>query len=205
MPNGNATRLCLGAVLLVASTNRAQEKKEEFKETYEAFAVAMGTSNPPVIPPGMSTTLQINVTRWTTDEEREKLFAILIEKGQEDLVEALQDSEETGFVRVTGRGAGRNPFPSERLRYARQWDLGEGKRRIVLAMDRYISFYEARTQPRWRDYDMTLIVMDLDAEGNGEGQLAMGVRLAVDLEKKTLVVENFGTEPVRLTKIRRMK
>ena len=52
--------------LLAASTTSAQEKKEEFKETYEAFAVAMGTSNPPVIPTGMATTIQINVTRWTT-------------------------------------------------------------------------------------------------------------------------------------------
>jgi hypothetical protein len=163
----------------------------------------MGTSNPPVIPAAMSTTLQINITRWTTDEEREKLFAVLIEKGQEGLVNALQKSEETGFVRVTGRTMGRNPFPSERLRYSRQLDLGEGKRRIVLATDRYISFYEARNQPRWRDYDMSLLVMDVDAEGNGEGQLAMGVQVSVDTEKKTLVVENFGTEPVRLTKIHR--
>jgi hypothetical protein len=36
---------------------------------------------------------------------------------------------------------------------------------------------------------MSLLVMDVDAEGNGEGQLAMGVRLAVDPEKKTLVIE----------------
>jgi hypothetical protein len=191
--------------LLTASTSSAQDEKQEFKETYEAFAVAMGTSNPPVIPTGRTTTLQINITRWTTDAEREMLFATLIEKGQEKLVDALQKEEETGFVRVTGSVTARNPFPSERLRYARQFDLGEGKRRIVLATDRYISFYEARNQPRTRDYDMTLLVMDVDAEGNGEGQLAMGVKLSVDMEKKTLVVENFGTEPVRLTKIRRLK
>jgi hypothetical protein len=183
--------------------DKDKDKKAEFKETYEAFAVAMGTSNPPVMPPGMSTTLQINITRWTTDEERAKLFAILIEKGQKDLVDAIQKQEETGFVRVTGRAASRNPFPSERLRYARQLDLGQGKRRIVLATDRYISFYEARNQPRTRDYDMSILVMDVDAKGNGEGQLAMGVQLSVDTEKKTLVVENFGTEPIRLTKIRR--
>ena len=191
--------------LVVGSTTSAQEKKDEFKETYEAFAVAMGTSNPPVIPTGMATTLQINVTRWSTDEERERLLSLLIEKGQEELVKALQKEKETGFIRVTGRGAGLTRFPSERLKYAREWDMGEGKRRLVLAMDRPIGFYEAMNQPRWRDYDMTLIVMDVDAEGNGEGQLAMGVRLGVDTEKKTLVVENFGTEPVRLTKIRRMK
>jgi hypothetical protein len=52
---------------------------------------------------------------------------------------------------------------------------------------------------------MSLLVMEVDAEGNGEGQLAMAVRLAVDNEKKQLVVENYGTEPVRLTKIVRRK
>ena len=57
--------------------------------------------------------------------------------------------------------------------------------------------------PRWRDYDVTLLVMDIDAEGNGEGQLAMGVRLNIDQEKEALVIENFGTEPVRLTRIRK--
>jgi hypothetical protein len=60
---------------------------------------------------------------------------------------------------------------------------------------------EAVYQPRWRDYDVTFIVLDLDAEGKGEGQLAMGVRLDVDHEKKQLVIENFGTEPVRLMSV----
>ena len=49
--------------ILIASTTWAQDKKEEFKETYEDFAVAMGTSNPPVIPARMSMTLQINMSR----------------------------------------------------------------------------------------------------------------------------------------------
>ena len=95
--------------------------------------------------------------------------------------------------------------PSERLRYAREFKGEGGKRRLVLALDRPISFTEAARQPRWRDYDITLIVMDLDAEGSGEGQLAMGVRLAIDQEKKALVIENFGTEPVRLNKISQSK
>lgn len=175
--------------------------QEDMKETYEAFAVAMGTSNPPVMRAGRSTVLQINITRWSTDEEREMLLAQLVENGPEGLVKQLRKEEETGWVRVTGQGANRNPFPSERLRYARQYPMGEG-RRIVLALDRYISLSESARQPRWRDYDVSLIVMDVDAEGNGEGQLAMAVKLSIDDDKR-LVVENFGTEPVRLTNIRR--
>jgi len=197
-----AATLLLPALVLGQNAGSAEEK--EFKQTFEAFAVAMGTSNPPVIPPGVSTTLQINITRWTTDEERAALFATLVEKGQEGLVKALQKQEETGWIRVTGRGAGLKTFPSERLRYARENPMGD-KRRIVLALDRPISFWEAANRPRWRDYDMTLIVMDVDAEGKGEGQLAMAVQLNVDQEKKTLVIENFGSEPVRLTSVRQRK
>ncbi len=52
---------------------------------------------------------------------------------------------------------------------------------------------------------MTLIVLDVDAEGKGEGQLAMGVKMGVNQEKKQLVIENFGTEPIRLTRVTKTK
>jgi len=208
-----ASVLTLALIMLAASPVAAEEK---LKETYTAWAVAMGTSNPPVIPMGMNATLQINVTRWTTDEERVDLLTLLIEKGQEAMVKALKEQEETGWIRNTspprpafGTRArmGASISPSERLRYAREFKGEGGKRRLVLALDRPISFVEnvRQPRPRFRDYDITLIVMDLDAEGNGEGQLAMGVRIAVDQEKKGLVIENFGTEPVRLTKISQSK
>jgi hypothetical protein len=197
--------LTLSALLLAALPAWAGQE-EEVRETFSAFAVAMGTSNPPIIPSGRSTSIQITITRWSTPEERGELLTQLIENGQEALVKTLQKQEETGFARATGPSARgmRNPFPSERLRYAWQFKGEEGRRRIVLALDRYISMAEAVHQPRWRDYDMTLIVLDVDAEGKGEGQLAMGVRLAVDRENKKLVIENFGTEPIRLTTVHKM-
>ena len=181
-----------------AGTLRAQE---EVNLSFDAFAVAMGTSNPPVMPRGAtSTTLQINITRWTTDEEREGLFAELVENGQEGLVEALRRQDETGWARARARG-GMSSMPSERLRYARQFDLGEGRSRIVLGLDRPISLWESANRPRWNDYDMTLIVLDLDENGEGEGQLAMAVRLDLNRETNELTIENFGTEPVRLTRV----
>lgn len=189
-------------VVLLAPSGVAVGQEEEFRERFEARAIAMGTSNPPVIPRGRSVTLQINVTRWTADEERETLFAQLKENGQEGLVDALRDQDETGSTRVRNT-ASRSAFPNERLRYARQIDLGDGNRRIVLALDRPISMWEAARRPRWNDYDMTLIVMDVDENGEGEGQLAMGVRLALNEETNELSIESFGSEPVRLTRVRR--
>lgn len=195
-------RWTLSGFLLAAVAAAPAAPQEKVRETYSAFAVAMGVTNPPILPPGANTTLQITITRWTTDAEREMLLTELIENGQESLVDAMQKQEETGFIRITGRGANLSQFPSERLRYARELDMG-GKRRIVLAMDRPVSFWEAVNRPRWEPYSMTLIVMDVDREGKGEGQLMTAVKLAVDTENRTLVVENFGTEPVRLQSLRK--
>ena len=195
------------AIALVLTFIPAAQAQEETRESFSAFAVAMGTSNPPIMPTGQTTTFQITITRWTSPEERNALLAQLIENGQGGLIKALQKTEETGFVRATGSGAAmaRKTFPSERLRYAFQFPGEEGKRRIVLALDRPISMWEAVNSPRWRDYDMTLIVLDVDAEGKGEGQLAMGVQMSVNQEEKKLVIENFGTEPIRLTRVNKTK
>lgn len=187
-------------IVLEAAPSAAQE---ETRERFTARGVAMGTSNPPILPRGRSATLDINITRWTTPEEREFLLTELVEGGQPALVKALREQEETGWIRVTGptEAGGQTRFPSERLRYAWQTVAEDGSRRIVLAVDRPISMYEAVHRPRWRDYDVTLLIMDVDAEGNGSGQLAIGVQLELQYATKTLTIETFGTEPVRLTSV----
>ena len=199
--------LAMVVIVICAAVAGADEPAQKFRETFTATAIAMGTSNPPILPSGVSAGVDINITRWTTDAEREALFSVLAEKGQEGLINALRKQNETGWIRVTGpslRGS-ITAFPSERFRYAREITREDGSRRIVMALDRPISMYEATRQPRWRKYDMTLLVMDVDAEGNGSGQLAIAVQLSLDAESKTLTVENFGTEPVRLVNIRQMK
>jgi len=92
--------LCLLAVVSAAA---GQEMEEE---SYRAGAVNMGT-----VHPGGTTTLQIHVTRWSTDEERQKLFAALVEKDRDGLLKVMGDLEETGWVRLDHRpeNAGMNP------------------------------------------------------------------------------------------------
>ncbi len=64
--------LALSMAVGCASTPTSGVQSDgSFRETFEAFAISMGTSNPPVIPRGQNATLQINITRWTTEEERE--------------------------------------------------------------------------------------------------------------------------------------
>jgi hypothetical protein len=197
--------LVLVVIMLAVAPVSAQD--EQVRERYTARAVAMGTSNPPILPRGRTATVDINITRWTTDEERDALFGELVENEQPALVRALRRQDETGWIRVTGptQSGSTTRFPSERLRYARETVREDGSRRVVLALDRPISMYEATRRPRWRDHDISFLVMEFDAEGNGNGQLSIGVQLAFVSDTRTLTIENFGTEPVRLTNIRQQK
>ena len=198
--------LMLAVTVGLAASAAAQEGSEPVRERFSARAVAMGTSNPPLLPAGTTATIDINITRWTTDEEHQRLFEVLAEKGQRALVRELRRQPETGWVRVVNAGRGSENvttrMPSERLRYARQIPLEDGGRRIILAVDRPITMSEVMTpQPRWRRHDVTVFFIDLDAENVGTGQLAIGVQLTVEQETNTLKIESFATEPVRLTRV----
>lgn len=187
--------LALSLTVLLAASQVFSQEEEETKESYRAFAVSMGT-----VAPGASTTFQITIDRWTTDEERNALITTLVEEGPEELLVALQDQEETGFVRISGRGAQLTRFPSVRLRYAREIRT-EGGRILRLATDRPIGFAEAVRNPRTMDYTFSLIELRLDEKNEGEGTLALGMKMKYDKEKNTLVLENYSSGPVRLTKV----
>jgi hypothetical protein len=176
----------------------AQEEKVD--QHYRAFGVAMG--------PGASGVLDIHVTRWSTDDERKTLIESLIDNGQEETVDLLRKQKETGFTR-TQTGAGMRGFPSVRLHYAHEFPQPDGKRVVVLVTDRTMGMVEVMRSSRSTDYEISAIVMELgkgeDGKEKGEGTLFMAAELGFDKEKKKIVVEHLGTEPVRLTKITREK
>ncbi len=190
------------AVLIVAvSLTQLTVVKAQERESFRAFAVVMG-----VHATGQTNTFQITIDRWSTDEDREKLFATLVENDQDALIEALQDQDECGFLRMTGTQgpiARRSSFPSQRIKYARDIRFEDGKRRIILAFDRPIPYWEALNRPRTYDYPLSILVLNLDEDNKGEGVMAIGVRLKFDNENNSLEIENFSSQPVRLTNVRK--
>jgi hypothetical protein len=177
-----------------------EEKEEKVDESYRAFGVAMG--------PGMAGVLDIHISRWSTDDERKALIECLVENGQEKTVELLRKQKETGWIR-TQSGAAMRGFPSVRLHYAYEFPQPDGKRVVVLVTDRNMGFAEVARGGRSTDYDISAIVMELekgeDGKEKGQGTLFAAAELGFDEEKKSIEVEHLGTEPVRLTDIRREK
>jgi hypothetical protein len=165
------------------------DDKTDFKETYYANAFALGR--------GLASNLQITITRWTTDEERNALLQALTEKGQEDMIKVLQKQKETGFLRLPNtRGY--------RLYYAYQIQK-DNKRRIVLATDRPVTMAEAWRNGRSQDYAITMVELLLDENNKGEGTLGFALKLKFDPETKQLAIENYGTDPVQLKAVTKAK
>jgi hypothetical protein len=178
----------VSAVLAVSSgvIGQTQGEKEEFT------AVAIANNN---IQTGAGTVL-IAVDRWSTNAEREKFVTTLQNKGPQALVDALQDTRPVGRIR-TPDSIGYD------LRYAFQTPGEDGGRRIVIATDRPIGFWEAYDRPRTVDYPFTIVQMQIGPDGRGSGSLSEFTKVLAYGDN--IYLENFASAPVMLTDIRSNK
>jgi hypothetical protein len=133
------------------------------------------------------------IERWTTHEEFEKLRGILIEKGGDDLLPALQKIKpRCGYTR-TSNSLGWD------LQFARETELPGGSRKIVVGTDRPISMWEARNNPRSRDYEFSLAEIRLGPDGKGQGK---AITMANQLQQgKKYRDEKLRARPVRLNEV----
>ena len=158
--------------------------------------IAMNMSN---VGPRGQARLQIRVDRWSTEEERARLLeALSSQTGRardRQLADTLFGKESVGTIREQQSLA-------EDLRYSRSLPTPEGGRQIILATDRPIGFAESWRSSRTLDYNVSLVILNLDAEGKGEGQLMLGAEFVWDEAKQQVVITNFSSEPIRLTSVR---
>lgn len=138
----------------------------------------------------------MQVTRWSTEAERGLLTRTLLKSGANDLLDVLQDQKSVGTIR-TPDSLGYD------LRYAHQEPSEEGGRRVVIATDRPMSFWETANRPRTVDYPFTVIQMQLDKNGEGKGTMSYATKIIA--RGNTIELENFSSSPVMLTGIRAKK
>ena len=190
-----------GAILAAPLVPSAQAPALSPGDKLEISAFAVNMSN---IATGANASVQIRIDSWSTDAERETLITAMIEKGPQALLRELQKQPTRGRWNIPGL-MGPDPHQlrlGHDLRYTRQTALPDGGRRIVIATDRYIGFGEARNQPRSIDYPFTLMQIQVNAEGKGEGKMAVATKISFDRDKKTMELENYASEPVRLNNLR---
>lgn len=154
-------------------------------EKFTARAVQMQT--------GMSGVVDINITRWSTDEERQKLLDILKESGQPAMMAELQKLPQVGYIKLPNRvGAG--------LFFSRSTTLPDGTRQVVLGTARSVGM--AARAPQASKYDATVIQLQFDkGSEKGEGKIVLAGKASVGKDGKVQIT-NYQGEPVRLIDVR---
>jgi hypothetical protein len=147
---------------------------------------------------GAAGNIDITVERWSSDKQRDALMAVMLQKGPEKLLDALQDMPRMGHFGAPGN-------LSWDIHFARKVPLPDGGERVVLITDRKIGFWEAANQPRSIDYPFTVIELRLNRDGEGEGKMSVATKVIADKEHNIVSLENYDTQPVRLTNVRREK
>ena len=179
-------RLCLALALVLGASGASSGQTNGDKLSFTAVAVANNN-----LAAGAGTVL-IDVTQWSTPEEARELAETLRQKGPQALLSKLQDARPTGTIRTLDSLA-------YDLRFANRTPTPEGGSRIVLATDRPIGFWEARSGSRTLDYPFTVVQMEIGADGKGKGTLSIATR--IEEAGDVIELEDFASAPIMLTEV----
>ncbi|MGE5413090.1 MAG: hypothetical protein ACM3NW_02875 [Syntrophomonadaceae bacterium] len=150
-------------------------------EIFKAFAVQMQS--------GRAGAVEIAITRWSTDEERQRLLDVLQESGQPAMIADLQKMPQVGYIK-TPNSMGVALF------YARSTELADGTRQVVIGTDRSIGL--SANAPTLSQYDATVIELHFPkGKAKGEGKIVLAAKASVGKDGK-VQISNYSGEPVRL-------
>ena len=191
LPRFSFTSLLACAVMAALGTHTvAQEDRDGTGERFSATAINMGTRRTTV------DRVEIVVTQWSPRVQRDRLLGVLFEKGPDTLLDVLKDLPEVGYFKTPESLA-------YDLRYAQRTPLPDGGERVVLATDRNVQFWELAGSSRTADYPFTVIELHIDGDGRGEGKMSVATKVIADKKNNTVVLENWGTQPVMLKDVHR--
>ena len=183
-------RLLTAASLLFLALTSAPAPPAE-PERFTAFAISLGSATTEA----GTAQLELAIDRWSDADELDILLGAL-GRSQQSLVGALRERKPVGFIRTSTSLA-------YDLRYAHQETAPDGRRRIFLATDRPVGYWEMVNQPPSLAYPITVVELTVDAAGKGEGTLAVAARLVASGDRKRLYVQNYDVRPVMLKEVRR--
>ena len=183
-------RILIVAALACASLPMAaqdQPKRENYAIT------VFGTSGPTS---GKTVTGSVIIEDYSSDAELNELAGILKSNGQDRLVSAMEKIKGKGRMAMTGT-------VGNEVQIIRQKPGPKG-RRVTLVSNRQMSLPELWNSGRSTSYKFSIIVLDLDQEGKGDGLLYYAVKLKFN-KSGQLELEHYGQAPARIAQATLMK
>jgi hypothetical protein len=182
-----ATVLC-AAMLMTPASTRGQAAVEVFTATAAMTAAGGGAASAPVT---------ITVNRKMPQSEAESLVAAFKTGGAAALRKSLSGVPPTGTVQIGAGAATPTRITIERT-------TGSG-RLLTIVADQPLMFVGAGmpgAKPK-EGYDFAVIDIVLDEKGNGSGTLAPAAK--IKLNESAFVIEDYATEGIRLTAVKKTK
>lgn len=137
------------------------------------------------------TDLWVKIYRYSTPEEVQKCEDLLAQKGgQEKLQDALRDANDVGAFRL---GVAGNQYA---IKVAVEQETKKG-RRILLVAVRHTAL---RPELSPVDYRFTMITLDLDDKGNGDGSYTSPAKIHFN-KKHVLEVQDSKDGPANVNKV----
>jgi hypothetical protein len=181
------TTLSVAAALGLAVPVIAAAPSESFSARVVNFEQPMGRA------PGL---LQVRVTRWSTDADRDALTNALMKDGQKGVIDELKKMPEAGVVRTPS-------VAGYTFKYARRITSPNGDEQLLMVIDRPIGFAEFRQGWQTVDYPFTIIKMTLNARGQGTGELMGATKLSANSVTGDIAFEHYNATPALLQAVRR--
>jgi hypothetical protein len=186
MPNATVMAMTLLPTMLLAAHLDAQIMAAQTFVATASVKTAAGAS--------ITAPVTIVLSRWTSDDEREKAIAAL-KQGEAALKTAMDAMPEIGTIQLGGR--------TTPVRFARSLDTAGGGKVVTIVASQPILHLGAglpEAKPR-AGYPFAFATFEVDATGKGTaGDLAPAAKLKI-ADNGALVVDDYGTEAVRLTAI----
>jgi len=177
----------LAAALTISVPVLAADPSESFSAKVVNFEQPMGRA------PGL---LQVRVTRWSTDADRDALTNALMKDGQNGVIGELKKMPAAGVIRTPGTAG-------YTFRYARRIAAANGDEQFLVVIDRPIGFAEFRQGWQTVDYPFTIVQMTLNANGEGSGQMMGATKLSANSVTGDIAFEHYNVSPQLLQNVRR--
>lgn len=142
-------------------------------------------------------TLTIDIRRWSTDDERGKLFTAYAQ-GAPQAAESMQKAESVGYIWRSGSGLGQS------VRYAFDTKLPDGRQRVVLVTtDNLAEWNRKPGAPSEPAPPVTVVELRLPASGPGEGKFSS--KIGTDAANRLLTIDGDEAAPVVMRGVTRAK
>jgi hypothetical protein len=133
----------------------------------------------------------LSVDHYAGDAEVQRLTGLLAEKGPYSLRDELW-KHSAGYLRIGGRIG----YP---VAAVLSQDTATG-RKLTVVLNRPLSPFEVQYYARSSMYPFTVLELDLDPSGAGNGTLIGAAKM--QMHGDTLTIESLGIQPLRLLAVR---